>query len=1207
MPIADTNSPCQLSMKPRVLPYLVPALFVASFLRAQSNSAAAQSPTVLSPFEVKTDRDVGFIASSSLAGGRMATDLRDTPVPYTVLTSEFLDALQLSDPNAALAWLPNTYVEMDQGQGAIFGTSVGKTLNSNGYTSRGINSGGTMRDFFKFDNSTDNYNVTRIDVARGANAALFGLSTYAGAISSTVKEAQLQSHEGEVSFSGGSWDNYRATADVNQPLGDHAAVRLMGLWMDGVPAQNSWIDGVFEKRKAFTVAGTWKPFPHTKLKLNFERFHRDQTAAIVSYYENFSGWDGKTVYAAPSNARTYGVTATDSQVYWTPNLSLPGATGPSAVWGNYLNRANRAAYYSSNMPILDVLPYAAPASRFDIVQANSQFRTDMFTRSTNFSPDMTAMSVLNLNTLEGSATQRIGRNLFVDLSGMYNRRLWNSNMAPNRGLANVFLDLDQYLVAPGTTVKTFDPTNPSRLIAGTDTATVVPNPNYLKPFAAIYSQPLFTWEDDSQVRLALGYVLDHTRFGSYQFSAIGGYYYQHASLSKDNLVMQETSPFSYQNGNASDPRNWANADSNPLPTRLYMRYYLDQKSRPFAPTSGTYNVLDTGTGTVRPVKVGYLPSLSSYAKHQTENAYFQTGASAKFFKDRLVLIGALRWDRFYATQENALANGMDYPVGWTSGALYRSRAPADYSTLKYVLRNADGSVVRDGSGSPVMLPANARPRQSGGPNNGAALPQYVLASQGGLVPDNDPYASYTRFQSDYNPPDVRENHPTVSLGSVIHATRSLDVLLNYSDTYDQPGGIVVGPDGAPLPTPHSKGFDYGLRYSFLNDSLFVTATRFEGRIEKENIQTQQYAAINNDYASMFNALYNTNKWNDFTAAGVNQQQFPAVPAGYQDIRDKKSEGYEFEVQGNMLPRRNLNIMGSVAYTDAYSINPMPHTLAFYNAWKDTLIKVLNDTSVAVDPTDLSASFDPMLVDPKFWPVRNPTPGKAYDFQGNVITEPAGTVYTTTPYPVYDPETGQPVRDASGNIETAIKRTPVVGDYRDAQNAINNWTNLQNSLKNLATQSTPQKVRALRNYTAKLYARYRFVDGPLTGLALGFGANYMGRQIIGNRAADSITVYPAGSTTPKAADNPAVGPTTYVYTPAFTLYNLTASYEWRLRSGRALLFNLTVNNLLDYDKPVFTGAGQVPAENPSLPSRTTVPLAYYYTTPRSFVLSTTLKF
>ena len=44
----------------------------------------------LTPFNVSAEKDVGFVAASSLAGGRIATALKDTPVAYSVVTAEFL-------------------------------------------------------------------------------------------------------------------------------------------------------------------------------------------------------------------------------------------------------------------------------------------------------------------------------------------------------------------------------------------------------------------------------------------------------------------------------------------------------------------------------------------------------------------------------------------------------------------------------------------------------------------------------------------------------------------------------------------------------------------------------------------------------------------------------------------------------------------------------------------------------------------------------------------------------------------------------------------------------------------------------------------------------------------------------------------------------------------------------------------------------------
>src|SRR5262245_10908988 len=57
-----------------------------------------EEPAVkLDPFSVSADSDVGFVAASSLAGGRIATALKDAPVAYSVITKEFLEAFNLTD------------------------------------------------------------------------------------------------------------------------------------------------------------------------------------------------------------------------------------------------------------------------------------------------------------------------------------------------------------------------------------------------------------------------------------------------------------------------------------------------------------------------------------------------------------------------------------------------------------------------------------------------------------------------------------------------------------------------------------------------------------------------------------------------------------------------------------------------------------------------------------------------------------------------------------------------------------------------------------------------------------------------------------------------------------------------------------------------------------------------------------------------------
>src|SRR4051812_3322679 len=57
---------------------------------------------VLSPFVVDASEDVGYRATSTLAGSRIKTDLRDVAAPLTVVTKEFLNDVNAVDINDIL-------------------------------------------------------------------------------------------------------------------------------------------------------------------------------------------------------------------------------------------------------------------------------------------------------------------------------------------------------------------------------------------------------------------------------------------------------------------------------------------------------------------------------------------------------------------------------------------------------------------------------------------------------------------------------------------------------------------------------------------------------------------------------------------------------------------------------------------------------------------------------------------------------------------------------------------------------------------------------------------------------------------------------------------------------------------------------------------------------------------------------------------------
>lgn len=141
----------------------VPAQTVPS---APSAPAKAGETIELTPFTVSTDRDEGFAATSALAGGRLATDLRDTPAAYSVITREFIDALNLTDLQSAAEWSTGSDSIPNNGDATFFTFSTY-------YQTRGVRAGTQQRNFFPQYGDNDTFDIERIDFGRGPNSILF--------------------------------------------------------------------------------------------------------------------------------------------------------------------------------------------------------------------------------------------------------------------------------------------------------------------------------------------------------------------------------------------------------------------------------------------------------------------------------------------------------------------------------------------------------------------------------------------------------------------------------------------------------------------------------------------------------------------------------------------------------------------------------------------------------------------------------------------------------------------------------------------------------------------------------------------------------------------------------------------------------------------------------------------------------------------------
>jgi hypothetical protein len=204
---------------------------------APAQPVANDDPVKLTPFIIEDVRDRGYAATSTLAGTRLRTDLRDVGAAISVVTAQFLVDTASTNARDLLVYTTNTEV------GGFEGNFSGVTV-SNGFSSaegtllspaqstrvRGLAGADLTRDFFLTNIPMDSYNTERVDISRGANAILFGLGSPAGIVNNQLKTANLQRDSLRFQQSFGRFDTHREVMDFNQSIVRNSlGVRVVGL------------------------------------------------------------------------------------------------------------------------------------------------------------------------------------------------------------------------------------------------------------------------------------------------------------------------------------------------------------------------------------------------------------------------------------------------------------------------------------------------------------------------------------------------------------------------------------------------------------------------------------------------------------------------------------------------------------------------------------------------------------------------------------------------------------------------------------------------------------------------------------------------------------------------------------------------------------------------------------------------------------------
>ncbi|MBK1878813.1 TonB-dependent receptor [Pelagicoccus mobilis] len=317
----------------------------------------------LSPFTVTGEDDRGYEATSTLAGTRIRTNLKDLASPISIVTEQFLEDTGATSTEDLLLYTGNTEVAGPDGN---YGGGDAQRTNPNTARVRGLGNPDRTRNYFLTDIGFDSYNTNRVAVAKGPNAMLFGLGSPAGIINNNLKEAVF-SDENRLQLRLGSWESHREVIDLNRVLiEDQLAVRLIGLNDQAKFKQ----EPAYDDKQRLYGAITYKPLEKTTIKANFELGSRDAARPRTSSpTSNIPNWvkDGMPTTTGNYNQVGFGgyggnrapqfiydsPTATEPSLGFDPAPATKGPDGITRSHYTYVNREDEGGNGFSNGVLTD--------------------------------------------------------------------------------------------------------------------------------------------------------------------------------------------------------------------------------------------------------------------------------------------------------------------------------------------------------------------------------------------------------------------------------------------------------------------------------------------------------------------------------------------------------------------------------------------------------------------------------------------------------------------------------------------------------------------------------------------------------------------------------------------------------------------------------------------------------------------------------------
>ncbi len=459
------------------------ALCATTALAQTRAPSKSEDVVVLSPFEIRSDENRGYVAAETMTGSRVATQIKDLPYTVNVITSEFFE-------DFGLFQLDDTLTQV----GGMTGLDIG-----GGFNLRGFSSTSQLRDGFYRLGRYGQTNIDRLEIIKGPNAGIYGRTSPGGMVN-MISKAPRKNDAQSLTVRYGSFDTSQGTLEATGTLFSPGTSYILILSQFNRAADMDWF--------------------HLRENQGFLAVKHDfaNGAHLLVSAEYFMQYRNAPQSAAPLITDLMGTaTNTDDQaIGYAMNLVKSNAFGPHSE----LFRGSNTAYLSYDQKLNDVFSIRLggqvfAANRWDYNQNTG------FGAVTINSPTASA----NLTSTRGATPNRglifeDGGGLQFDTVAQY--QLW-SGAVTNKTL--VTIDVNDYY--------RFDPTRNSNATAAIASWTaagsgrvVALNSDYTpKAPLAYFSTSL---ADGGQGAL--------TRYTRRRATVVGGMFRQESHLMNDTLL-----------------------------------------------------------------------------------------------------------------------------------------------------------------------------------------------------------------------------------------------------------------------------------------------------------------------------------------------------------------------------------------------------------------------------------------------------------------------------------------------------------------------------------------------------------------------------------------------------------------------------------------------------------------------------------------------